>query len=83
MEKLLAGVDAAAAAPLDGGAIAAQAILTTDQGPKTAVAAADGFTVAGMAKGAGMIHPCLATMLAVVTTDYPLAAGRRTFLRPR
>ena len=61
----------------DGGAIAAQAILTTDQGPKTAVAAADGFTVGGMAKGAGMIHPCLATMLAVVTTDYPLAAGRR------
>ena len=33
-----------------------------------------GFTVGGMAKGAGMIHPYLATMLAVVTTDYPLAA---------
>jgi glutamate N-acetyltransferase/amino-acid N-acetyltransferase len=84
MEKLLAGVDAAAAAlSPDGGAIAAQAILTTDQGPKTAVAAADGFTVAGMAKGAGMIHPCLATMLAVVTTDYPLAAGEEAaFLRP-
>jgi len=40
------------------------------------VATADGpgFTVGGMAKGAGMIHPCLATMLAVVTTDYPLGA---------
>ena len=36
----------------------------------------DGFTVGGMAKGSGMIHPDLATMLAVVTTDYPLAAGR-------
>ncbi|HET9285955.1 MAG TPA: bifunctional glutamate N-acetyltransferase/amino-acid acetyltransferase ArgJ [Gaiella sp.] len=84
MERLLAGVDAAAAAlSRDGGAIAAEAILTTDQGPKTAVAAADGFTVAGMAKGAGMIHPCLATMLAVVTTDYPLAAGEAdSFLRP-
>ena len=53
------------------------------QGPKTAVAATDGFTVGGMAKGAGMIHPCLATMLAVVTTDYPLAAGEEAaFLRP-
>ena len=36
----------------------------------------DGFTVGGMSKGSGMIHPDLATMLAVVTTDYPLAAGR-------
>jgi glutamate N-acetyltransferase / amino-acid N-acetyltransferase len=84
MEKLLAGVDEAAAAlSSDGGPTAAQAILTTDQGPKTAVAAADGFTVGGMAKGAGMIHPCLATMLAVVTTDYPLEAGEAdAFLRP-
>jgi glutamate N-acetyltransferase/amino-acid N-acetyltransferase len=84
MEKLLAGVDAAAAAlSPDGGALAAEAILTTDQGPKTAVTAGDEFTVAGMAKGAGMIHPCLATMLAVVTTDYPLAAGEAdAFLRP-
>jgi glutamate N-acetyltransferase/amino-acid N-acetyltransferase len=35
----------------------------------------DGFVVGGMAKGAGMIHPRLATMLAVVTTDYPLSRG--------
>src|SRR5262249_34441299 len=42
----------------------------------------DGFTVGGMAKGAGMIHPCLATMLAVVTTDYPLERGEAAaFLR--
>ena len=43
--------------------------------PKEALVSRGGFTVGGMAKGAGMIHPCLATMLAVVTTDYPLAAG--------
>ncbi|MGH9520131.1 MAG: bifunctional ornithine acetyltransferase/N-acetylglutamate synthase, partial [Terriglobales bacterium] len=42
-----------------------------------------GFTVGGMAKGSGMIHPNLATMLAVVTTDYPLEPGEAIdFLRP-
>ena len=84
MAKLLAGVDAAAAALSPGGGpAAAEAILTTDAGPKTAVVERDGFTVGGMAKGAGMIHPCLATMLAVVTTDYPLAGGEAdAFLRP-
>ena len=84
MEALLAGVAAAAGAlSARGGPDAAEAILTTDAGPKTAVVTGDGFTVGGMAKGAGMIHPRLATMLAVVTTDYPIeprdAAG---FLRP-
>jgi glutamate N-acetyltransferase/amino-acid N-acetyltransferase len=84
MEKLLAGVDAAAAALSPGGGpAAAGAILTTDAGPKTSVVHGDGFTVGGMAKGAGMIHPRLATMLAVVTTDYPLAPGEPDrFLRP-
>ncbi|MFO7571154.1 MAG: bifunctional glutamate N-acetyltransferase/amino-acid acetyltransferase ArgJ [Gaiellaceae bacterium] len=84
MEKLLAGVrDAATALSPDGGDAAASAILTTDAGPKQAVAVGDGFTVGGMAKGAGMIHPRLATMLAVVTTDYPLEAGEAlSFLRP-
>jgi glutamate N-acetyltransferase/amino-acid N-acetyltransferase len=85
MERLLAGVDAAAAAlSPDGGDAAADAILTTDNGPKTAVASRDGVTVGGMAKGAGMIHPSLATMLAVVTTDYPLPSARAAdgFLRP-
>ncbi len=76
MEQVLAGVeDAAGGLDAAGGAAAAQAILTTDNGPKQAVARAEGFTVGGMAKGAGMIHPRLATMLAVVTTDYPLAPG--------
>ena len=84
MEKVLAGVEEAAVAlSPDGGPAAAGAILTTDAGPKTAVVRRDGFTVGGMAKGAGMIHPRLATMLAVVTTDYPLASGEAEgFLRP-
>jgi glutamate N-acetyltransferase/amino-acid N-acetyltransferase len=84
MEKILAGVDAAAAAlSPEGGPAASQAILTTDAGPKTAVAHGRGFVVGGMGKGAGMIHPALATMLAVVTTDFPLAPGEAdAFLRP-
>jgi glutamate N-acetyltransferase/amino-acid N-acetyltransferase len=84
MPKLLAGVDEAAVAlSPDGGPAAAEAILTTDASAKTAVASRDGFTVGGMAKGAGMIHPRLATMLAVVTTDYALDEGEADeFLRP-
>jgi glutamate N-acetyltransferase/amino-acid N-acetyltransferase len=82
--KVLAGLAAAAEALRpDGGPEAAAAILTTDTKPKQAVVARDGFTVGGMAKGAGMIHPCLATMLAVLTTDYPLGPGEADmFLRP-
>ena len=73
LDRVLTGVrDASAALDPDGGDEAAAAILTTDRWPKQAVAAGDGFVVGGMAKGAGMIHPRLATMLAVVTTDYPL-----------
>jgi glutamate N-acetyltransferase/amino-acid N-acetyltransferase len=75
VDRMLAGVRAAALAlSPEGGDAAAQAILTTDSGPKTAAVSRGGFVVGGMAKGAGMIHPALATMLAVVTTDYPLAA---------
>ncbi len=84
MDRMLAGLRAAALdlSP-EGGGAAAGAILTTDSGPKTALAERDGFAVGGMAKGAGMIHPALATMLAVVTTDYPLAPGDAdAFLRP-
>jgi glutamate N-acetyltransferase / amino-acid N-acetyltransferase len=62
---------------------AATAILTTDTRAKQAAARRTGFTVGGMAKGSGMIHPQLATMLAVVTTDYPLEPGEAVdFLRP-
>jgi glutamate N-acetyltransferase / amino-acid N-acetyltransferase len=84
MDRIHGGLDAAAAAlAADGGADAAEAILTTDTHAKTAVARAAGFTVGGMAKGSGMIHPNLATMLAVITTDYPLEPGEAIeFLRP-
>jgi glutamate N-acetyltransferase / amino-acid N-acetyltransferase len=84
IERLLAGVSVAAAAlSPDGGAEAAQAILTTDTCTKEAVAQGAGFTVGGMAKGSGMIHPDLATMLVVITTDYPLEPGEPIdFLRP-
>lgn len=84
VDKVLAGARAAASelSP-EGGGAAAGAILTTDSGPKLSVTRTGGFTVGGMAKGAGMIHPRLATMLVVITTDYPLAAGEAEgFLRP-
>ncbi len=69
-DRLFAGLDAAhAALAADGGAAAATAIMTTDSVPKTAVTHGAGFTVGGMAKGAGMLAPSLATMLVVVTTD--------------
>ncbi len=73
LEKVLGGLRSAAPAlSAEGGADAAQAILTTDTRTKEAAISLDGFTVGGMAKGSGMIHPQLATMLAVITTDYPL-----------
>jgi glutamate N-acetyltransferase / amino-acid N-acetyltransferase len=84
MEPLLAGLaDVAARLSPEGGSDAAEAILTTDTRPKESVVLSpSGFAVGGMAKGAGMIHPHLATMLAVVTTDYPLAADEaRGFLK--
>jgi glutamate N-acetyltransferase/amino-acid N-acetyltransferase len=83
MDRVLAGVGSAAIAlAADGGESAAEAILTTDRWPKESTIAGDGFIVGGMAKGAGMIHPRLATMLAVITTDYPLEPGEpTTFLR--
>jgi glutamate N-acetyltransferase / amino-acid N-acetyltransferase len=84
MERVVAGVrEASASLSADGGADAAAAILTTDRGPKQAIVRCEGFVVGAMAKGAGMIHPRLATMLAVVTTDYPLGPGEAIdFLRP-
>jgi glutamate N-acetyltransferase/amino-acid N-acetyltransferase len=69
-ESLLAGVDAAARAlARDGGGDAARAIMTTDSVPKQVVVERDGWSVGGMAKGAGMLAPQLATMLVVLTTD--------------
>ncbi|GAA4400137.1 bifunctional glutamate N-acetyltransferase/amino-acid acetyltransferase ArgJ [Ornithinibacter aureus] len=70
MGLLLPGVDAAVEAlSVDGGPAAATAIMTTDSVPKTATAVRDGWAVGGMAKGAGMLAPALATMLVVITTD--------------
>jgi len=84
LDRVTLGVDAAVATlSPEGGDDAAEAILTTDTHAKQAVAHGTGFTVGGMAKGSGMIHPVLATMLAVVTTDYPLEPGEAIdFLRP-
>jgi len=84
LSNVVAGVRSAAAKLSEqGGADAAAAIMTTDTYAKEAVAHGTGFTVGGMAKGSGMIHPMLATMLAVLTTDYPLEPGEAIeFLRP-
>jgi glutamate N-acetyltransferase / amino-acid N-acetyltransferase len=84
LEKVLAGLpEAVGALSPEGGEAAAEAILTTDTGVKLALAGGPGFTIGGMAKGSGMIHPNLATMLAVVTTDYPLEPGEASeLLRP-
>jgi glutamate N-acetyltransferase/amino-acid N-acetyltransferase len=84
LDKLLAGLrPAVETMSAEGGAAAAEAIMTTDTMPKTTAVSRDGFTVGGMAKGAGMIHPDLATMLGFVTTDYPLGPGEAIeFLRP-
>ena len=75
MDLITAGVTAAVGAlDEDGGADAARAIMTTDTVPKTAGYADEGWSVGGMAKGAGMLAPGLATMLVVITTDAVLDA---------
>jgi glutamate N-acetyltransferase/amino-acid N-acetyltransferase len=75
MDLLLPGTDAAAAAlSAGGGPDAATAIMTTDTVSKTAAVTGDGWTVGGMAKGAGMLAPGLATMLVVLTTDAVVTA---------
>ncbi|KAA1423223.1 bifunctional glutamate N-acetyltransferase/amino-acid acetyltransferase ArgJ [Mumia zhuanghuii] len=69
-DALLAGVRSAVAVlDTDGGPDAAAAIMTTDTRPKQAVHEGAGYTIGGMAKGAGMLAPSLATMLVVLTTD--------------
>ena len=56
-----------------GGPAAARAIMTTDTVPKEVVVDGDGWTIGGMAKGAAMLAPNMATMLAVLTTDAAVA----------
>ena len=79
MHLLLPGIDAAIEVlAVDGGPAAAQAIMTTDSVAKTAVAQREGWSVGGMAKGAGMLAPALATMLVVITTDAVIAGHDRS-----
>jgi glutamate N-acetyltransferase/amino-acid N-acetyltransferase len=80
-DKLLAGIPVAVdalAADAAAGQAAATAIMTTDTVSKTAVRTVETpsgtFTVGGMAKGAGMLAPALATMLCVITTDASVPA---------
>jgi glutamate N-acetyltransferase/amino-acid N-acetyltransferase len=76
MHRLLVGVDAAAAsASVAGGQAAASAIMTTDTVAKTCSVQGDGYLIGGMAKGAAMLAPALATMLVVLTTDADLPAS--------
>lgn len=70
MDKIRAGIDAAVNGLIDdGGPQAAQAIMTTDTVPKMSVHDGAGYSIGGMAKGAGMLAPGLATMLVFITTD--------------
>jgi glutamate N-acetyltransferase/amino-acid N-acetyltransferase len=81
--QVLAGVDDAyAALDPDGGGDAAGAIMTTDSVSKQVVVEGAGWSIGGMAKGAGMLAPQLATMLVVLTTDAVVdAADLDTALR--
>ena len=75
LDRLLAGVTAATEqASAQGGPAAADAIRTTDTVPKTCAIQGSGYQIGGMAKGAAMLAPALATMLAVLTTDADLPA---------
>lgn len=75
-QNLLDGVDAAHAALTgDGGSAAAEAIMTTDSVSKSVLIEGAGWKVGGMAKGAGMLAPQLATMLVVLTTDAVVPAA--------
>ncbi len=74
--QVLAGVDATyAALAAGGGSDAARAIMTTDTVPKQTLVEGPGWSVGGMAKGAGMLAPQLATMLVVLTTDAAVTAA--------
>ena len=75
--KVLAGTEQGIAElSADGGDAASLAIMTTDSRPKRSVVARDGWSIGGMAKGAGMLAPGLATMLVVITTDAVLDAAQ-------
>ena len=74
-QKVLAGTaEAIASLSAEGGVAASEAIMTTDSRAKRAVRTGGGWTIGGMAKGAGMLAPGLATMLVVITTDADISA---------
>jgi glutamate N-acetyltransferase/amino-acid N-acetyltransferase len=75
LDKIRAGVIAAELTS-DGGEDASLAIMTTDSRPKRSVIERDGWSIGGMAKGAGMLAPGLATMLVVITTDADLSPAQ-------
>lgn len=84
MEKILAGIDEIVPNMNgDGLEVAAKAIMTTDSVPKMATSESYGVTVTGIAKGAGMLAPSLATMLSVVMTDAVVSQShlQETFTR--
>ena len=83
LDKLTTGVwDASLVVLSDEGVMeqagldAAHAIMTTDSIPKLSVVTGAGYTIGGMAKGAGMLAPGLATMLVVITTDAVLSSAQ-------
>jgi glutamate N-acetyltransferase / amino-acid N-acetyltransferase len=75
LDKILAGIHKAELTEA-GGEDASEAILTTDTHAKRSVVTGDGWTIGGMAKGAGMLAPGLATMLVVITTDAVVDAAQ-------
>jgi len=78
MELVVPGIESAASqlgASVESAARAATAILTTDSEPKQAVLESGGWVVGGMSKGAGMVRPNMATMLAFITTDAIVEQG--------
>ena len=74
LEKIRVGIAALTSSNDNDGALAAQAILTTDSKRKEVFLNNGGYSIGGMAKGAGMLAPSLATMLVVITTDADLSS---------
>jgi len=80
MQALLAGIDAAVASlSPEGGGLAAEAIMTTDVVAKTTVIEGEGWSIGGIAKGAAMLAPGMATMLCVITTDAVIDPAQARF----
>ena len=75
VERIVQALPLELASDPQAGADAATAIMTTDSVRKEAARSTGGFTIGGMAKGAGMINPNMATMLAFITTDACVAAS--------